>query len=431
MAQIFISYSRSNQDVIQTLVEDLEITGNEIWFDKTLTGGQPWWDNILENIRKCDIFILALSPESLESDACKREWNYADKLGKMILPLRLSEMVNVNLLPRHLSKIQVTDYLRQDKKTAFALIKAINGLPPSSPLPDPLPKQPPVPVSYLGTLKEEIEVSRSLNLEEQIALVFKLKAGLSEGRPVDEVRGLLLRMKQRDDLLAKVGTEIDTVLKSIKETVHFPQEEKPFGSEKEKSFRALSDDEEETQPLSVHEERVEIEDVDSIPCAKCGKENDSLSKFCGNCGTPLTIAVTQNLQVPQAERGDVKTRRFACSPERYDRLIEDLKTWLEGQDYNCQHLTTEQDGVLLQVAQKGSWRKFVGMSTSLNVVFRQKGDTVAVEIGAGKWIDKAAAGTVSLFVLWPLAVTAGIGAWQQMKLPEKIFDYIGNRLVRK
>ena len=44
---------------------------------------------------------------------------------------------------------------------------------------------------------------------------------------------------------------------------------------------------------------------------------------------------------------------------------------------------------------------------------------------------KAAAGTVSLFILWPLAITAGFGAWEQMKMPERVFDYIGSRLVYK
>jgi hypothetical protein len=70
------------------------------------------------------------------------------------------------------------------------------------------------------------------------------------------------------------------------------------------------------------------------------------------------------------------------------------------------------------------------MATSLNVVFHQgEDDTLTVEIGAGKWIDKAAVGTVSLLILWPLAITAGIGAWEQMKMPDNIFDYIGSRLV--
>ena len=48
-----------------------------------------------------------------------------------------------------------------------------------------------------------------------------------------------------------------------------------------------------------------------------------------------------------------------------------------------------------------------------------------MEIGAGKWIDKAAVGTVSMLVLWPLAVTAGIGALaEQMKMPDKILCLI-------
>jgi len=36
---------------------------------------------------------------------------------------------------------------------------------------------------------------------------------------------------------------------------------------------------------------------------------------------------------------------------------------------------------------------------------------------------------VSLFILWPLAITAGMGAWEQMKMPDKVFDFVGNRLA--
>jgi hypothetical protein len=37
-------------------------------------------------------------------------------------------------------------------------------------------------------------------------------------------------------------------------------------------------------------------------------------------------------------------------------------------------------------------------------------------------------GAVAYFILWPLAVTAGIGAWQQLKMPERIFERIGKFL---
>jgi hypothetical protein len=66
----------------------------------------------------------------------------------------------------------------------------------------------------------------------------------------------------------------------------------------------------------------------------------------------------------------------------------------------------------------------VGMSTALNIVFHQVDDTVNVEMGAGRWIDKATIGAVAYFILWPLAVTAGVGAWQQIKMPERVSEHI-------
>jgi hypothetical protein len=71
------------------------------------------------------------------------------------------------------------------------------------------------------------------------------------------------------------------------------------------------------------------------------------------------------------------------------------------------------------------------VATSLNILFHQFDDTLTVEIGAGKWVDKAAVGTVSLLILWPLAITAGMGAWEQMKMPDKIFDFIAARLAHR
>jgi hypothetical protein len=94
-----------------------------------------------------------------------------------------------------------------------------------------------------------------------------------------------------------------------------------------------------------------------------------------------------------------------------------------------QDLKTEEGATLIQVSQPGGWRKFVGMSTALNVILDQQGDDLTVEIGAGQWIDKAAAGAVSLFVLWPLAVTAAIGALNQMKMPQRVFARVDELLA--
>jgi hypothetical protein len=92
-------------------------------------------------------------------------------------------------------------------------------------------------------------------------------------------------------------------------------------------------------------------------------------------------------------------------------------------------VSADDQSLLIQIKKRGGWRDLVGMATSLNILFHHSSETLTVEIGAGKWVDKAAVGTVSLFILWPLAITAGMGAWEQMKMPDKIFDFVGNRLA--
>jgi hypothetical protein len=118
------------------------------------------------------------------------------------------------------------------------------------------------------------------------------------------------------------------------------------------------------------------------------------------------------------------TRKFAAPHLELAQLTSDLNTWFLGLAFNCQTLQTEDGATLLQIEKQGGWRKFAGMSTALNVVLRHKDRELEVEIGAGKWLDKAAAGAVSLFVLWPLAVTAAYGAWEQTKMPGQVFEFI-------
>ena len=120
--------------------------------------------------------------------------------------------------------------------------------------------------------------------------------------------------------------------------------------------------------------------------------------------------------------------RSTCRQDDVQRLTADLKNWLRNESFDLQQMDTEDQGVLLQVKKRGALRDLVGMSTALNIVLKYSGDMLSVEIGAGKWVDKAVVGAVSMLVLWPLAFTAGYGAWEQSKLPDKIFEFVGARL---
>lgn len=124
----------------------------------------------------------------------------------------------------------------------------------------------------------------------------------------------------------------------------------------------------------------------------------------------------------------IQSKTFLCPTPRFSELIASTQSWLGREGFKCQKLQTEDGGTLLQIEKGGGWRKLIGMSTALNIIFHKVDNTVNVEIGAGRWIDKATTGALAYFILWPLAVTAGIGAWQQMKTPERVFEHVGTFL---
>ena len=119
-----------------------------------------------------------------------------------------------------------------------------------------------------------------------------------------------------------------------------------------------------------------------------------------------------------------QSRSFSCEPSRFKALIQTTQNWLTGEGFRCQKLKIEDGGTLIQIEKIGDWREFVGMSTALNIIFRQAGNKLKVEIGEGKWIDKGVTGGIGWLLFWPLAITSAIGAWQQVKMPERIFRHI-------
>jgi hypothetical protein len=85
---IFISYSRRDQEFVTRLASDLNAHVAFVWFDRsTIQPGQRWHDEIMEGIHECKAFILVLSPDAMESRYVSEEVNKALELGKTIFPV--------------------------------------------------------------------------------------------------------------------------------------------------------------------------------------------------------------------------------------------------------------------------------------------------------------------------------------------------------
>lgn len=212
LARIFVSYNSKDKEIVQALVDDIEAMGYEVWFDTKLSAGQIWWDRILERIRECDIFCFAVSPDALNSSACNSEIDYADALGKPILPILIVD-ISINILPSPLSKIQFSDYRVGDKAAVLGLANALASMPGSQSMPV-LPPEPSAPISYLGEIAKRID-AKSLNIEEQSFLVIELKSGLRDPDMNEDSRALLKRLRNRTDIAVKIREELDDCIKSF------------------------------------------------------------------------------------------------------------------------------------------------------------------------------------------------------------------------
>ena len=212
MAQIFLSYSRDDQEPAIHLATDLKDLGHVVWLDQELTGGQAWWDQILARIRASDLFVFVLSSAALYSTACQREYGYAAELKRPILPVLVRDGLSLNVLPPALSQVQFIDFRQRHVEAIIALSRALQSLPVGLPMPDPLPAPPEVPLSYLATLSQQIETPAALSFEEQSRLVVELKRGLRDPATFQDSRDLLGRLRARRDLLATIAEEIDEVV---------------------------------------------------------------------------------------------------------------------------------------------------------------------------------------------------------------------------
>ena len=208
MSRIFLSYSRSNKDVVKNLEEDFEALGHTVWFDNQISGGEEWWNEILDEIRKCDLLAIVLNDSNISS-ACKSEYTYAMEVGKPVLPILISEDISPNLLPSELSNIQFVKYLKMDRQSAFQLSKALSNIPPADKLPEPLPKPPVVPRSYLTNLAKDVDSDESMDLDEQSALIIKIKSGLNDPKTRNDSMKLLQKLRKRRDLYSIISDEID------------------------------------------------------------------------------------------------------------------------------------------------------------------------------------------------------------------------------
>lgn len=89
--EVFLSHSRLDRDFADSIAQTLRNHGIPVWYSQTnILGAQQWQDEIGQALRRCDWFVVILSPNSVKSMWVKRELMFAlndNKFADKIIPL--------------------------------------------------------------------------------------------------------------------------------------------------------------------------------------------------------------------------------------------------------------------------------------------------------------------------------------------------------
>src|SRR5437870_5711857 len=123
---IFISYSRTDSDFVDRLEADLQARNFHTWVDRRkLEGGQNWHDELEKAIQDCQALLVVLTPEAVASKYVRQEYRYAQRLGKLVIPL---EHKPVPLGPMDLNDIQWIGFTKTYEQGLSNLLAVLSPL---------------------------------------------------------------------------------------------------------------------------------------------------------------------------------------------------------------------------------------------------------------------------------------------------------------
>src|SRR5215831_12483224 len=115
MTDIFISYSKADHMLALKLSAFLEAEGWSVWWDRNLSAGEAYRDEIMQKLSAARAVIVIWTQSSVKSDWARAEAGRAKAEGKLI-PVKTSDLTYADIpLPfgeMHTENISSTDLIR-------------------------------------------------------------------------------------------------------------------------------------------------------------------------------------------------------------------------------------------------------------------------------------------------------------------------------
>lgn len=122
--------------------------------------------------------------------------------------------------------------------------------------------------------------------------------------------------------------------------------------------------------------------------------------------------------------------RFYQSPNLdIVQIAQELENVFVAQGYQTQQFGDRRQ-MVVQLRKGSDLEAIIGMQAALTVTLQSAPEGVMAVVGQQQWIDKAAVGVVGLLLVWPLALTTGLGVFRQVELENRVYSTLDS-VVRR
>ena len=112
------------------------------------------------------------------------------------------------------------------------------------------------------------------------------------------------------------------------------------------------------------------------------------------------------------------------------QLVSQLTYQLQIRGYQTQSFGSSNQ-VVVQVRKGGEAAKVFGAQAALTTMLTQHPNGLLVTLGQQRWGDKALAAGVGAIILWPLAISAAVGAARQSNLPNEVLSLLDMQVLQQ
>jgi hypothetical protein len=122
---LFVSYAHSDKLQVYPIMDYLNKSGFNVWYDEGISVSEDWKESIVANIEKCSAFLVFITPHIIDSKYVRKEISFALDIDKSFYAVYLKDTTLPSSLKFEISGIQSMKKYTMPDSEFFDKIKEV------------------------------------------------------------------------------------------------------------------------------------------------------------------------------------------------------------------------------------------------------------------------------------------------------------------